>query len=87
MVIHGHSVWRYSRSAAERLGQDEVLGSLDEARELGEIENRWRERDPFLAILQRRTKPRSPLAEILLGLRQEREVEEALPRTTRTGAP
>lgn len=77
MVIHGHSVWDYSQSAAERLGQADVLGSLDEVRELAEIESRWRELDPFLAILRRHTQRRSPLAEILLGLRQEREAEES----------
>jgi hypothetical protein len=76
MVIHGHSVWRYSLSAAEKLGDDEVLISLDEAGALAETEERWREDDPFLAILRRRTRPRSPLAEILLGLRGEREGEQ-----------
>jgi hypothetical protein len=43
MVIHGHSVWRYSLSAAEKLGQEDALSSLDEAQELEEIERRWRD--------------------------------------------
>jgi hypothetical protein len=78
MVIHGHSVWRYSLNAAEKLGQDDALASLEEAQELAEVEGRWRDRDPFLDMLKRRSPPRGGLASILLGLRREREEKQGL---------
>lgn len=76
MVIHGHSVWRYSLSAAAKLGQEDVLTSLDEGRELAKVERRWRDQDPFVDILRRRSPPRGGLAGILLGLHREREAKE-----------
>lgn len=75
MVIHGHSVWRYALAAAEKLEYAETLDSLEEARELAAVEERWREADPFLDLMRRRSRPRSPLAEILLGLHRERQDE------------
>lgn len=73
MVIHGHSVWRYALAAGARLAHLETLESLDETRELAEVEERWRGMDPFLDLMRRRGRPRSPLAEILLDSRRERE--------------
>src|SRR5262249_36645826 len=75
LMIHGNSVWDYALKAAEGLDY-EALNSLDEARELAEVEDRWRRDDPFLAMMRQRSR-RSPLAEILLGARREREAEEA----------
>jgi hypothetical protein len=72
LVIHGNSVWDYAHRAAEGLDCVKTLASLEEARELAEVEEHWRRNDPFLAMMQRRTR-RSPLAETLLGLRQNRD--------------
>jgi hypothetical protein len=83
MAIHGHSVWSYALAAAERLGQGDVLSSLEEASALSEVEGRWRNEDPFIELMDeacaRQARRRGGLAGILLGLRQEGEALENPP--------
>jgi hypothetical protein len=78
MVIHAMSVWRYALAAAETLGHADALASLAEAEGLSETERRWRESDPFLAIMEdlRRRQSPGPLVTLLGKLREEREGQQ-----------
>lgn len=50
-VIHGNSVWDHALIAARKLGHEDAMSSLGEARLLSEARRQWRASDPFLPLL------------------------------------